>query len=103
MKPTHQLKQVTLPTTEYLEDFKEEILGELRVIKQGFQNLSLVPQEPKWLTPLQLKTACNFSEWKLRELVNDGVLESRRVGRKVFYSETNVRKWYAGELTKSKT
>lgn len=80
-------------------DFLARTDERLERMEKALQNLNILNKpEPEYLTPNEFVKKIKSSRWMYDQLLAQGLLEVKRIGRKVFIRKSMVDKWWAGEL-----
>lgn len=80
-------------TIEDLEDFRENLIGELKSILENQFSLTQVPKEsPKknWLKSHQVQRMLCISPGTLQTLRLNGTIPFTKIGGVLFYEETDI-------------
>jgi hypothetical protein len=87
------IKQVT----EIDSAFLSKLDSSLEEIKRGLKNMNAIP-EKEYLTANEFMDKIKISRWKFDLFIKDGVLEYRKIGRKYYVPQSQVVKYFAGEM-----
>lgn len=88
-----QIKQVT----EVPAEFISQLTTTLDQIKRGLENMGGI-QRAEYLTLPEYMARVKVSRWKTDMLIKQGLLKYKRVGRKIYIPESEVGRFFAGEL-----
>ncbi len=86
--------EIDILTKEDLQAFKQEMLEEIRKLKD---NSAVNGDEKKWLKSADVRKMLNISPGTLQNLRINGTLPYRKIGGSMYYRAGDVRKMMEGD------
>lgn len=93
----HTVKQVVELDLEFIVRLEDKI----ERIESALMNMDILSKprpEEKFITPNDWCKRCKVSRWKYDQLMTQGLLRGKRIGRKFYIEIGEVDRFFAGEL-----
>jgi hypothetical protein len=88
------IKQVTEIDTELLTRLDDN----LAEIRRGLENLKAI-QRPEYLTREEFMAKVKIRVWKFNMLKDQGVLQYKKIGKKIYVHESEIGRYFDGKMT----
>ncbi len=82
--------------------FLARLDSRLERIESNLKNLRVIPED-EFLSPDEFMEKVKIRKTKFFLLISSGLLEHKKVGRKIYIPTTQVRKYFAGEMNLAAT